>query len=416
MGLLDYLGLGKANGTEQANLTSNTMYEDDHGYFYQYMRFVNGLKGSKKFNPCFAFEFAYTVGEIYTPIDIIASRVSGLPYKVYKKGTDEEVEPSGNLERLLKTPNPWMNLNQLIYLTMFSNLSTGGSYLVSKQPDSLKTRSTDRIVNLFPLNPDQTKINLKKSIPNPFLIKKDSEVIDTYKTKWLIDVVLQPYEVTRQIYTHLNNEFKTVSPLLSVEQNINNLMAVYSARFNVYDKNGSAGIISPEKDDAALSEELNPETRQEILDDIQNRDGLTGMRNLVGISGKAVKWVETLAKIKDLEPFKETHADAIAIAGALEVDKELIPKESSTTFSNKESVERQLWQNIIIPNAKEQGKNLTKALYLTDLEIKPDFSDVAILKTDRKVDAEADKIELENLEKMEQMGITQNKLIEKWKS
>ncbi len=416
MGLLDYLGLGRVNGTEKANLTSNTMYEDEHGYFYQYMKLVNGMATSKKFDPNFAFDFASTVGEIYTPIDIISSRVAGLPYKVYKKGTDEEVEVSGNLQKLLNKPNPWMNLNQLIYLTMFSNLSTGGSYLVSKQPDSLKSRSTDRIVNLFPLNPDLTKINLHKTIPNPFLIKKDSEIIDNYKTNWLVDITLQPYEVTRQIYTHLDSQFRTVSPLLSVEQNINNLMAVYSARFNVYDKNGTAGIISRDKDAPQLSEELNPESRQDILNDIQSRDGLTGMRNLIGISSVPIKYIETLGKIKDLEPFKETQADAIAIAGALEVDKELIPKESSTTFSNKKDVEVHLWQNIIIPNAIEQGKNLTKALYLTDLEIKPDFSNVAILKTDRKVDAEADKLELENIRTMEDMNIKDNKLIEKWRS
>jgi hypothetical protein len=48
-------------------------------------------------------------------------------------------------------------------------------------------------------------------------------------------------------------------------------------------------------------------------------------------------------------------------------------------------------------------------------EFYPDFSNVAILQADRKTEVEADKIELENIEKLQNMGVDQTNKLEKWK-
>src|SRR5690606_27378080 len=148
-------------------------------------------------------------------------------------------------------------------------------------------------------------------------------------------------------------------------------------RLNVYERNGSSLILSKEKGVETLAEQVDPVTREMILEDMRNTDGISGNKNFVGISSYPLKAIETLGKIKDLEPFRETFTDMITIGGIYEVDKELLPKEASTTFSNKKDVEKHLWQNTIIPYSEDLCKVLNDAFWLPeDMEFKVDVSHI----------------------------------------
>lgn len=414
MGLFDWGKKEKVNTKSQ----NNWLQIDADGKFYHYINQM--LKGNtiRHFENCRSFHFASHVGEIFIPIDAIADRVSKIEYRVFNKNTDKEVELPASLKALIERPNPLNTFSDIVYQIQFSELASGGSYTVTKMPSSFKTKSYDRIVNIWVLDPDNTTAKVLRTIPDPFLIRDLSELINEYKTHWMVDLYLQPSEVTFNTIGRVDNALNPISPLVSVERNINNLLAVYSARYNVYEKNGVAGIIY--KDNASnsnIEEQVNPATRQDVLDDIQNRDGITGDRNFVGISRFKLGMIDTLAKIKDLEPFKETFANAIVIGGAYGVDKELLPKEESTTFTNKKDAEKHLYVNTIMPYSKDIAKTLTKVFYLpNDWEFRPILDNIEVLNDNRLDSVTADQVELENIQKLQELGVDVTDKLDKWKS
>ncbi len=416
MGLFDWLNINRKKETDLKN--NWVQVYDDKSVFYH----VNNLLAPNKivkYNNYNSLLIANSLSEVFIPIDFIAERVAGVEYKVRNKKSKLPIEKLPiDLQKLIDRPNYLNSFSELVYQIVFSELACGGSYIVSKVPEHFKGKSYDRISNIFVLNPDLTEPNLLRTIPNPLSATEISELIEYYKTYFLVDLKVTTDETHLNLINRPNDVMRPVSPLMSVEKNINNLLAVYSARYNVYEKNGTAGIVYRDDNGGAnnLLEATNPVTRQEILDDLQNKNGITGSRNFTGISQYKLGFLETLGKIKDLEPFAETEADALAIGAVYGVDKEMLAYAKGTTFTNKKDAEKNIWNSKVIPYAWDISRTLTKVFYLpNDLEFYPDLSGVSVLQSDRKTEVEADKIELENIERLNALGVDTSKKLEKWK-
>lgn len=407
MGAFDWLW-GSGVQTDTSN-KPNWVEVDRDGHFYHYLQSVFGsLKGCEAFDPNHSFMFATTLAEIFIPLDIIAERVALCDYRIFNKLTGEEVEKlPTRLGQLLDKPNPFNSFDELVYQIMFSELASGNSYVLTKTPDPTKAGSSyDLITNIWCLNPDVTRPLRKYSIPDPFLVKDKEELLEGYKTHWMVDTNLFCDEVYHNIITKLDDTVRGKSPLISSERNINNLLAVYSARYNVYANNGNAMILTRKTGPQDIAEQINPITRQDMLDDINAKEGIVGRKNFIGISSIPLEAIETLGKIKDLEPFEETFADTIAIGAIYGVDKELLPKKDSTTFTNKEAAEKQLWQNVILPYAQDMAVTLTKAFWLpAEWEFRAITDHVDILKQDEKTYQEAQGFKIDNLNKLLTAGI-----------
>lgn len=375
-------------------------------YFKQYASFLSPDK-LEKFKPENAYELAMCLAEIFIPIDAIAEREASIRYKIVNTSTGEEIEPSGNLKRLIEQPNPTDRFNDLVYKASVSELSTGESFTYTKIPDRLSTPTIDNISTVWVLAPNVTFAKIRKEVPNPFLIKDKIELIEYYKTFFLYDHRIDPKYILHRTVTGMDEYFKAVSPLNKAQRNINNLLAVYQARYNVYSKNGNGGILSRDSKSTAsdLTEVVDPVTRQQIVDDIQSRNGLTGNKNFIGVSSIPLKFIKTLGTINELEPFKETEADMITIGALYGVDKYLLPISEGTTFTNKQDAEKGLWQNVIKGRCIDRSKDLTKVFALPEtMKFEPDFSTVEVLQEDKKTGYESDSILIDNLAKLTEAG------------
>lgn len=396
---------------KKSNKTKVTGYaeQDNDGQWFQYFnQYMNSLKGEiKKYCNADAYELASNIAEIFIPIDAIADRASSIKYGLRNKKTLEPYEPKGNLARLIEKPNPFDQLNDLVYKDVFSRLSDGNSYIYTKTPDSIVNPTIDNISNIWVLKPNLTKPVFLKSVPNPFLIKSKDELIDYYKTFFMYKHEIKPRYILHRTALGINGDGKAESPLKAVEMNINNILAVYQARFNVYSKNGNGGILSkaPSSSAGSIQDAVDPVTRDQILTDLQKRNGITGDKNFIGISAIPLQFIKTLGTIKELEPFTETEENAIKIAGIYGVDPEIIPRKGSSTFTNKNDAEKALWQNVVKSICEDEANNLTKAYYLPeDIEFYPDFSDVEALQEDKKTGLESDGVLLDNLAKLTEAG------------
>lgn len=384
--------------------------QDNSGAWMSYInQYINLLGNDKliKFSNQNAYELACGVAEIFIPIDAIADRASSINFDLVYEKTGKEYTPKGNLKRLIESPNPFDRFSDIVYKSVFSELSDGNSYLYTKTPESIKNPTIDNISNIWELSPNKTSAILLKEISNPFLMKYKEDFIKSYKTFFLYEQEIEPRYILHRTALGINSFGKGISPLTRVEKNINNILAVYQARYNVYAKNGNAGILSRDISQTnSLTEAVDPVTRDAILQDLQNRNGLTGDKNLMGISSIPLRYIKTLGTIAELQPFEETESNAVTIAGIFGVDAELIPRKGSSTFTNKEGAERGLWQNVVKSICEDKAKDLTKAFYLPEgVVFKPNFSTVEALQEDKKIALESDTLFINNLSLLEAKAI-----------
>ena len=377
-------------------------------YFNQYMQNANGGR-LIKFDQNNAYELANTIAEIFIPIDAIAERCSSLRYDIIDVNTKEVITPQGNLKRLLDNPNPLDRFTDIIYQSIFAELADGNSYIYTKTADSIVNPTYDNISNIWVLKPNVTKPVLHKQISNPFLMKEVSDLVDYYKTFFFYEHQIKPRYVLHTANLGITQTGTGRSPLFACEKNINNILAVYQARYNVYAKNGNAGILAKAPvggGGASLQEAIDPITRDTMLKDLQDRNGLIGDKNFIGMSSVPLQFIKTLGTIKELEPFDETLENARKIAGVFGVNKELIPKKDNATFSNQMIAEKSFWQNVVKGTAYDVAKTLNKVYYLPEeWTFEPNFSGIEALQEDKKAGLEADGLFIDNLDKLKANGI-----------
>ena len=178
------------------------------------------------------------------------------------------------------------------------------------------------------------------------------------------------------------------SPLFKAYRSINNLLATYSARYNVYVNNGAAGYLAKKSTPGAgnLEESINPVDRAMILKDINERNGLTGKRNMWGISSVPIEFINTLVSIQSLMPFEETLEDSIKIAGTYQLPSGLAVRKDMSTYNNQDADEKKVWENTLISLVDMVAGSFTKNFTLdkAGYQIKPDYSSVSCLELNKK--------------------------------
>jgi hypothetical protein len=331
-----------------------------------------------------AFFLANTVTEIYNPIDFYADRGSKLRYFIADKDNNE-IENS-EYKRLIADINPLFSFNDLMYQYIFSYMSDGNAITLITVPSTYRKPSANSITRLDVLQPDFLQIAEHRNI-SPLNITSYNELIKSAKYNEMTQhyVVL---EIPKLRFDHIDQTRRQdslvlcKSPLFKAVRPVNNLLATYSARHNVYVNNGAAGyLVKKQGNQNTINEAVDPTTRQKILDDINERNGITGRRNFWGISSVPLEFINTLAHIKDLMPFEETLNDSIAISSVYQLPRELVMGAESTTFNNKAEAERSVWENGLMSMVETARYNLTRALYLdkVGLQIGVDYSSVSAL-------------------------------------
>ena len=332
-----------------------------------------------------AFILANTVTEIYFPIDFYADRISKLRYFIAdKKGNEVQ---NTELNRFLTSINPLYSFTDLVYQYVFSYLSAGYAVTYKGVPSSFKNISSSTISRVDILQPDLLDVyeysNISildlNSLTDLISRVRYDQYSVYYKELDLSRLQIDNIDATRRSGSRVFSQ----SPLFKAIRPINNLLATYSARYNIYVNNGAAGyLVKKPQSGQSLEQAVDPKGRQDIIDDINNRHGITGRRNLWGISGVPIEFINTLSNIKDLLPFEETLEDSIKIASVFLIPPELIPRKDQSTFDNKGETERSVWENGLMSMTQVVCQNFAKAFMIDKLgySIGADYSTVSALK------------------------------------
>ena len=357
-----------------------------------------------------AFTLANSVAELNFPIDFYADRISRLRFFIANKA-GKEIQ-STSLSRLISDEiNPLFSFSDLVYQYVFSLLADGNAINYLSVPSIYSKISPESIERWDVLQPNCVDLQEYNNL-SALNISSWAEMIKavkyadngmSYRELQKSNVVIHNYSTRRK--TNFNSLAK--SPLWAANKSIDTLLSVYSARYNVYANNGAAGYLAKKqkKDESFEELALGGSQRDKILKDINDRNGVTGRRNIWGISGVPIEFVKTLATISELMPFEETLEDSIKIASVFQIPSVLVPRKDQSTFSNQQTAEITVWENGLLNMAQTVCGNLTKMFGMTSAKIMFDLSGVSALQANLSEGEDLTAKRLDNGGKMYQDGL-----------
>ena len=393
MGLFDFL-----RRTEPLN-----QYQDPYLTEQYDIQSIGNIVIPEKLTDENCFMLSNSVAELFFPIDFYADRISKLRFYIGNK-SGKEVE-SNEYNRLLKEINPLYKFSDLIYQYVFSYLADGNAIVLRQKPSSYSTArvTANNLSRVDVLRPDEIALNEYLNI-NQYEIQRLTDLIRYIDlnvgntTKRITDmdlIVIDNYST----YKRKGSTVLSRSPLFAANKSIDTLMAVYSARYNVYANNGAAGYLSKKISSSNTVENIiDPANREKILADINNRNGLTGKRNIWGISSVPLEFVKTLATISELLPLEETLESSVKIAGVFQIPPVLVPRKDQSTYDNQANAEKTVWENGLLSIAETVCENWSKILGLveTPYRLYADTSTVAALTENESLNEDLKKKKIDN--------------------
>ena len=186
-----------------------------------------------KFDENLSIQWANALYEIFYPIDMCCDRACNVPFiKVDDNGREVPYTPFQ--KAFMRKPNELHTFSQFLYNYSFNYMASGNVYV-----HFLKTGKNINYANV--LNSDLVFANVDRD--DSLILSKDGNV-KNYNYKNFTINKDNIYYSCYLPHTFDNDMKRGITPLKIVERNINLLSAVYMARWNVYDNNGLAGIIS----------------------------------------------------------------------------------------------------------------------------------------------------------------------------
>jgi hypothetical protein len=303
----------------------------------------------------------------------------------------------------------------LVYQSIFAYLSDGNIIAYRSVPSLYKNASASSIARVDIIQPTEIELSEYTNI-STLNISSWNELIRraryTYNTGFgdylePSNLVINCIDATRRDGSMILSR----SPLNKAIRPINNLLAAYSARYNVYVNNGMAGLLVRKASggDKTLAEAVKPSDRKKILEDLNDNYGLTGNRNrwgIKGVSGVPIEFVKTISSISELMPFEETLEDSIKVAGVYQIPSGLIPRKDQSTFDNQASQEKAVWENAIMSIADSFGRYWASVCMVDKLgySFKPDYSTVSCLESNESLSQDVIAKQLANLKALKELN------------
>lgn len=350
-----------------------------------------------------AFE---TMGEVFFPVDFLASRIAGGNYQLKLAKDDSVVFNNEEMNRFFSNPNPLFSFEDLVKMFFVYKYVTGnGFWQASPSVGGIKPKELWKWCDTYWVLPsDQVVINSPMSIPL-FQPSTKEDIINSYRistNSGLMDIDPSLVIHYKDINMRLNSSYlKGRSRLETQRYPIANLVAVYEARNVIYVKRGALGLLISKKYDADGSLPLTDKEKRNIRKEWNDNYGLTNDRSQMSIVDVPTEFVRINMSIQELMPFEETLADAIQIAGIYGIPSVLIPRKDMAKYDNQDIAEISVYSNIVIPEARKFCRSMTSFLGLdkSGMYIDVDFSGVSVLQVRDKDMVEKRRIVSEKCQK-----------------
>ena len=338
------------------------------------------------------------IPEVFFPIEYIASRIAGGNFQLKKEKDDSVVWRNKTVNEILSKPNCAFSWKEFVHDHFVWKLSTGTSFIRAVTSIDVDYRS---VLAYWVLPSDRVEVEAPRAILPLFDVASIEDLIASINVNggFGSQMRIDPKQVMIDrdgIATLLTGQgyMKSHSRLDSLRKNIANLLAVYEARNVIYVKRGGLGYIVSKKMDATGTDALTEKEKKALVEQNAQRYGVGEGQMPYGISDVPIDFIRTNLSITELQPFDETLADAINIAGAYGIPAVLVPRKDQSTFSNQATAEKTVYTSVVMPMAKEFCRAFTSFIGLdkSGYYLDVDFSGVGCMQDGLKTEEEVKKL------------------------
>lgn len=293
-------------------------------------------------------------------------------------------------QRVFDRPNIFQNRAQYVVMRNIFLGSSGWCAEYKEIPLGMGPENMQRRL----LNPLQCEIVWKQR--TLFGVTDRAELIDKfYYTENGIRREIKDFE-NLYFYTNpnvfgINKGYLPESPLKSLKYPINNSIINYKSRNRLIKKPFGA-LSGKNKDDVSMIP-LNPDEIKEIQNSYRNNYGteFDDQDDLI-ITSSDVSFVPFMYPIKDLQLLELLKSDSAVICDVMGYEYDLLARDlGGVALNNKNEAGKNLYQNHIIPEAKNQDEQEMESLNasMNGFIISTDFSHLPVMQEDKKLSSEA---------------------------
>lgn len=311
---------------------------------------------------------------------------NGKVWVIDKDGNEPTTQEAERVRKLLKNPNPlqtWSEfyIQQKVYKYVFGYCPV---YAVRGKLDNLP-------IALYNILPEIFNVETTGKLHKQIYIE---DIIKSYYLKY----------GDEKIYLNINDVciLKDVTPCLeTIKENSENEINILphsrlialrfeaaiceklsEAKYVITAKRGALGILSNDATDAGGNTALPKDEKENLQKEFARSYGLSLAQAQVIITRANLKWQQMSLSVRELQLIELTEDAVKQMSDAYDCPYELLANITGVTYANKNEAKKSIYQDIVIPESKDDAEALTKLLMLDNLIINIDYYHVAIMQED----------------------------------
>lgn len=342
-----------------------------------------------------------SIPDLKAVIDYMSKCFGRGVYKLYltdKNGGIIKEITSHKLLDLLSQPN-YFDTDKDFKEIYFKNKKIfGNAYIYMPTPAGF-TPSIDNVKTLINLFPQTTtpQINYNANL------QTINELVYYFQYQYQsINYNISPEFIIhykeQNIDINTDNIAEGKSPIDVLNYPLSNIEKAFEAQNVLLHRRGALGILSNNSKDTVGTIPIAPDEISRIQQEYR-RYGLLESQNQIIISNSSLTWQQMSLPISELQLPQTIENNASAICNVYGFPKLLLSYPDGATFANKASAEKELYQNVIIPEGNLYVTQLNKKLNLKDnnLKLEISFEHVECLQEDKLQEANKDKLTIDSI-------------------
>jgi hypothetical protein len=340
------------------------------------------MSSSMSVNDAKLLMFYLSVPELQAVINYKARLFSSMIVEMKNTKTDELVEKHPTLD-LLKQPNVLQNFSEFSTQADILRSIFGNGFIHNVfGTDPSKPQA---LFNLPPGDSEIVPVNQNLILFNQVDIDK---IIEEYKFKYNDGfITYKPEEIIHSNDTQVkfdvsqaNQYLKGQSKLQPLSQASQNSVTAREA-IGTIQGNSPIGIFTNKGKDGTGSTITDPTAKAEVQENLKQY-GLAKRKYQYIVTSMDLDFVTTAADVRKLQLFEEISTELRSYANAFSIPPEVFL--TGVKYDNKKELDKDAYQNVIIPSAEDWLSILSKGLGLTEqnLLLIPNYSHVPALQED----------------------------------